>query len=212
MTGIHTPWENEIMPQPIDFYFDFSSPYGYLASEKIDDLAARHNRKVRWQPILLGVIFKRTGGAPLTTLPLKGEYSLHDFRRSARFLDVPYTHPETFPLATQHAARTYYWLHDQDCETARAFAHGVFRALYRDGRNISDLDVVLELAARQGADRDTLLEALNGPALKERLREECEAAFAKGVFGSPYIIVDGEPFFGADRLPQIERWLTSGGF
>ena len=71
------------MPQPIEFYFDFSSPYGYLASEKIEDLAARHNRKVRWRPILLGVIFKQTGGAPLTTLPLKGEYSLHDFRRSA---------------------------------------------------------------------------------------------------------------------------------
>ena len=200
------------MPQPIEFYFDFSSPYGYLASEKIEDLAARHNRKVRWRPILLGVIFKQTGGAPLTTLPLKGEYSLHDFRRSARFLDVPYTHPETFPLATQHAARAYYWLHDQDCETARAFVHRVFRALYRNGRDISDLDVVLELAARQGADRATLLEALNGPALKERLKGECEAALAKGVFGSPYIIVDGEPFFGADRLPQIERWLGSGGF
>ena len=200
------------MPQPIEFYFDFSSPYGYLASEKIEDLAARHNRKVRWRPILLGVIFKRTGGAPLTTLPLKGEYSLHDFRRSARFLDVPYTHPETFPLATQHAARAYYWLHDQDCETARAFVHRVFRALYRNGRDISDLDVVLELAARQGADRDTLLEALTGQALKDRLKGECEAALAKGVFGSPYIIVDGEPFFGADRLPQIERWLASGGF
>ena len=200
------------MPQPIEFYFDFSSPYGYLASEKIEDLAARHNRKVRWRPILLGVTFKQTGGAPLTTLPLKGEYSLHDFRRSARFLDVPYTHPETFPLATQHAARAYYWLHDQDCETARAFVHRVFRALYRNGRDISDLDVVLELAARQGADRDTLLEALTGQALKDRLKGECEAALAKGVFGSPYIIVDGEPFFGADRLPQIERWLASGGF
>ena len=200
------------MPQPIEFYFDFSSPYGYLASEKIEDLATRHNRKVRWRPILLGVIFKQTGGAPLTTLPLKGEYSLHDFRRSARFLDVPYTHPETFPLATQHAARAYYWLHDQDCETARAFVHRVFRALYRNGRDISDLDVVLELAARQGADRDTLLEALTGQALKDRLKGECEAALAKGVFGSPYIIVDGEPFFGADRLPQIERWLASGGF
>jgi 2-hydroxychromene-2-carboxylate isomerase len=120
--------------------------------------------------------------------------------------------PETFPLATQHAARAYYWLHDQDCETARAFVHRVFRALYRDGRDISDLDVVLELAARQGADRDTLLEALTGQALKDRLKGECEAALAKGVFGSPYIIVDGEPFFGADRLPQIERWLASGGF
>ena len=200
------------MSQPIEFYFDFSSPYGYLASEKIDDLAARHGRKVKWRPILLGVIFKQTGGAPLTTLPLKGEYSLHDFSRSARFLDVPYTHPETFPTNTMHAARAYYWLHEQDCEAARAFAHSVYRAYFRDGRDITDVAVVLELATRHGADRATLAEALNSVALKERLKAECEAALAKGVFGSPYISVDGEPFFGADRLPQIERWLAAGGF
>lgn len=200
------------MSQPIEFYFDFSSPYGYLASEKIDDLAARHGRKVKWRPILLGVVFKQTGGAPLTMLPLKGEYSLHDFSRSARFLDVPYTHPETFPTNTMHAARAYYWLHEQDCEAARAFAHSVYRAYFRDGRDITDVAVVLELATRHGADRATLAEALNSAALKERLRAECAAALAKGVFGSPYIIVDGEPFFGADRLPQIERWLATGGF
>ena len=200
------------MSQPIEFYFDFSSPYGYLASEKIDDLAARHGRKVKWRPILLGVVFKQTGGAPLTMLPLKGEYSLHDFSRSARFLDVPYTHPETFPINTMHAARAYYWLHEQDCEAARAFAHDVYRSYFRDGRDITDVAVVLELATRHGADRATLAEALNSAALKERLKAECGAALAKGVFGSPYIIVDGEPFFGADRLPQIERWLAAGGF
>ncbi len=200
------------MSSPIEFYFDFSSPYGYLASEKIDDLAARHGRKVKWRPILLGVVFKQTGGAPLTTLPLKGEYSLHDFSRSARFLDVPYTHPETFPINTMHAARAYYWLHDNDCETARAFAHSVYRAYFRDGRDIADVAVVLELATRHGADRATLAEALNSAALKERLKAECDAALAKGVFGSPYISVDGEPFFGADRLPQIDRWLATGGF
>jgi 2-hydroxychromene-2-carboxylate isomerase len=142
------------MPEPIDFYFDFSSPYGYLASEKIDELAARHGREVRWRPILLGVVFKHTGAAPLTMVPLKGEYSIHDFSRSARFLGVSYTHPVNFPLATQHAARAYYWLHDQDyaqaCELARAFAQAVFRALYVDGRDVSSLDVVLELGSAAG--------------------------------------------------------------
>lgn len=200
------------MADPFDFYFDFSSPYGYLASEKIDELAAHHGRKVRWRPILLGVVFKHTGAAPLTLVPLKGEYSVHDFSRSARFLDLPYRHPANFPLATQHAARAYYWLHDQDCEKARAFAHSVFRALYAEGRDIADLDAVLELAARHGADRNALSVALAGPALKERLKTECEAALGKGVFGSPYIVVDGEPFFGVDRLPQLDRWLASGGF
>ncbi len=200
------------MSNPIEFYFDFSSPYGYLASEKIDELAARFARKVLWRPVLLGVIFRATGGAPLTTLPLKGRYSLHDFSRSARFLGVPYVQPEKFPLPTQQAARAYYWLHDQDCAAARAFAHAVYRAFFRDGRDVSETGLVLELAAQQGADRATLAAALEGAELKERLKAENDAALEKGVFGSPYIVVDGEPFFGADRLPQIERWLATGGF
>ena len=200
------------MSNPIEFYFDFSSPYGYLASEKIDELAARFARKVLWRPVLLGVIFRATGGAPLTTLPLKGRYSLHDFSRSARFLGVPYVQPEKFPLPTQQAARAYYWLHDQDCAAARAFAHAVYRAFFRDGRDVSETGLVLELAAQQGADRATLAAALEDAELKERLKAENDAALQKGVFGSPYIVVDGEPFFGADRLPQIERWLATGGF
>lgn len=72
--------------------------------------------------------------------------------------------------------------------------------------------MVLDLASRQGADYDALSEALAGPAIKARLKAECEAAIAIGVFGSPYILVDGEPFFGSDRLPQIELWLEKGGF
>lgn len=200
------------MADPIDFYFDFSSPYGYLASERIDELAARFGRQVRWRPILLGVVFKTTGAAPLTSVPLKGEYSRHDFSRSARFLDLPYQHPENFPLHTVHAARAYYWLHDADCSRARRFAHAVFRAYFTQGRDISDLATVLEIAAEHGADRDRLATALAGTALKERLKAECDAALARGVFGSPYVIVDGEPFFGVDRLPHIERWLTSGAF
>ncbi|WP_300454836.1 2-hydroxychromene-2-carboxylate isomerase [Accumulibacter sp.] len=200
------------MSQPIDFYFDFSSPYGYLASETIDDLAARHGRQVSWRPILLGAVFRQTGGVPLTMVPLKGEYSLRDFSRSARFLNLPYIHPPTFPLNTIQAARSFYCLHDQSDEMARAFAHSIYRAFFRDGRDVSDIDIVLELAVRHGADRAALAAALDGPALKERLKAECDEAIGKGVFGSPYVIVDGEPFFGVDRLPQIERWLASGGF
>jgi 2-hydroxychromene-2-carboxylate isomerase len=197
---------------PLAFYFDFSSPYGYLASEKIDEIAARHGRQVDWRPILLGVVFRETGCAPLTQVPLKGEYSRRDFARSARFLGVPYTQPASFPIATQHAARAYYWLHDRPQGAARAFAHAVYRAYFSEGRDISQLDVVLDLAARHGAERDVLAAALAGPTLKARLKDECGAAIGQGVFGSPFIIVDGEPFFGADRLPQLERWLESGGF
>ncbi|UCV23090.1 2-hydroxychromene-2-carboxylate isomerase [Ferribacterium limneticum] len=197
----------------IDFYFDFSSPYGYLLSEKIDALAAQYGRKVRWHPILLGIIFKATGSAPLTMQnPAKASYSLHDFSRSARFMGIPYKHPSQFPLATQAAARAYYWLHGQDCALARQFAHATFRALYVDDRDISSPDTVLDIASQLGVDREALAAALQSPEIKERLKDEVDKAMKLGVFGSPYVLIDGEAFFGADRLPQIEHWLKTGGF
>lgn len=118
------------MTAPLEFYFDFSSPYGYLASERIDALAARFGRKVRWRPILLGVLLRETGGTPPTQVPAKRSYFLCDFARSARFMDIPYAQPQPFPVATQHAARAYYWLLEQDHALARRFAHAVFRAYF----------------------------------------------------------------------------------
>lgn len=204
--------DNTVAPAPLEFYFDFSSPYSYLASEKIDALAARFGRKVKWRPILLGVVFKTTGAAPLTTVPLKGDYTRHDFARSARFMGLPAMLPDKFPLATQNASRAYYWLHEQDCTTARQFAHAVFRALFVDGRDISSLEVVLELAAKLEVDTAACAAAMNDERYKQKLRDEVEAALKKGVFGAPMIYCDGEPFMGADRLPQLERWLETGGF
>lgn len=201
------------MAEPIDFYFDFSSPYGYLVSEKIDALAAQHGRKVRWHPILLGVIFKTTGSAPLTLQhPAKAAYYVGDFARSARFLGVPFKQPSHFPLPTQVAARAYYWLHGQDCALARQFAHAVYRALFVEDRDISDPETIFEISAKNAIDRSILEPALQSPEIKARLKDEVEQAMARGVFGSPTVIIDGETFFGADRLPQIERWLATGGF
>ncbi len=198
---------------PIDFWFDFSSPYGYLMAEKIDAVAAQYGRKVRWHPILLGVIFQATGSRPPADgVSSKGTYMFHDFHRSARFMGIPYNPPSRFPLPTQNAARAYYWLHGQDCALARRFAHAVYRALFVDDRDISAPDTVLEIAAGLGVDRQQLATALQAPEVKARLKDEVDAALATGVFGSPHVIIDGEAFFGADRLPQIERWLATGGF
>src|SRR5215471_5212090 len=98
------------MKAPIDFYFDFSSPYGYLASQKIGDLATKHDREVAWHPILLGVIFRRTGTGPLTEIPLKGDYSRRDFARSARFHGLPaFRMPSRFPIPSQAPARIVLW-------------------------------------------------------------------------------------------------------
>jgi len=197
---------------PIDFYFDFSSPYGYLAAEKIDDIAARHGRDVDWHPILLGIVFRATGGAPLTEIPLKGDYSKHDFARSARFLGVPFRFPSRFPLATHNAARSFLWVGDRDQALARNFARAVYRAYFAEDIDIADIGNLLGIAGSMGIDRSALQQALADPALKERLRAQNDAALARGVFGSPFIFVDGEPFWGSDRLPQVEKWLETGGF
>jgi len=200
------------MAEPIEFWFDFSSPYSYLASERIDELAAKHGRQVKWRPIMLGAAIKATGLPLLLTVPLKGDYSKHDIERSARFMAVPYKFPPKFPLATLAAARGYYWLHGQDCGKAREFAHAVFRAYWVDGRDISELPVVLEIAKALGIDGDAFTAAIATPEIKDRLKQETDAAIAKGMFGAPYFMVDGEPFWGADRLPQIDKWLATGGF
>lgn len=197
---------------PIDFWFDFSSPYSYLASERIDALAAKHGRKVRWRPVMLGAAFKASGLPLLITVPLKGEYSKRDFDRSARFMGVPYAFPPKFPVVTLSAARGYYWLHGQDCAKAREFAHAVFRAYWVEGRDIGELPVVLDIVDALRLDRDAFTAAIADPAIKDRVKQETDDAIAKGMFGAPYFLVDGEPFWGADRLPQIDKWLETGGF
>jgi 2-hydroxychromene-2-carboxylate isomerase len=200
------------MPSPIDYYFDFSSPYGYLISDQIDDFAARHGREVAWHPVLLGVIFQKTGTKPLSEIPLKGAYARHDWDRFARLLGVPYRHPERFPIPTQAAARVFYWVHDRDPREAKALARALYHAYFEHGQDISNPAKVVEIANRLGHDGRALTDALKSEALKERVKGECEAAVERGVFGSPFLIVDGEPFWGSDRLWQVKRWLDRGGW
>src|SRR3954470_22050117 len=125
------------MTAPIDFYFDFSSPYGYFGAMRIDELAARHGRQVNWHPVLLGVVFKTTGGAPLPTIPIKGEYSLHDFARSARFYGIPFQLPAVFPIASQASARAVMWARAEGGPAkAVELAKALYRAYFVDGVNI----------------------------------------------------------------------------
>lgn len=196
----------------IEFWFDFSSPYSYLAAEKIDALAANHQRIVHWRPVLLGAIFQVTNAVPLVQLPLKGDYSVRDFARSARYLHLPFTMPSRFPLPTQQAARAYYWLCDHDLAKAHDFARALFRALFVHDRDISDLAVVCDVAASMGLNADALSLAVAQPEVKARLKSETDAAILKGVFGAPFFRVDDESFWGVDRLPQLEQWLATGGF
>lgn len=197
---------------PIEFYFDFSSPYAYLASEQVEALAGRHGRTVDFRPILLGAIFKVSGQRPLTEIPLKGAYSVRDMARSARFAGIDFGMPPVFPIATVKAARACIALQERAPTLAVGFIHRAFRAYFVQGRDLSDDAVVRDVLAESGADADAVLRACEQDEVKAKLRAEVERAVARGVFGTPFFFVDGEPFWGSDRLPQVERWLASGPF
>lgn len=204
------------MSDSIDFYFDFSSPFGYLASERIEAIAEQHGRRIVWHPILLGAVFKVTGQAPLTQAPLKGDYSILDFSRSAREHQIAYTHPEPFPIGAVAACRATLWLRDNnDASLSRCtadFIHAIFRAYYTQGLDITDASVLTELASSLGLDAQQMANALSEQGVKDALRREVEEAIAKGIFGSPMMVVDDQPFWGHDRLEQMARWLDNGGW
>ena len=200
------------MSAPLDFYFDFTSTYGYLAAQRIDALAARYGRSVTWRPVLLGVIFKTIGVTPIVDVPLKGDYARRDMLRSARLAGIPFRFPERFPIPTQAAARAFYWLDAREPAAARTLAHALFRALFVEGRDISNPEAVTDIAATLGHDPATVASALADPAIKDRLKQANDEALARGVFGSPTVFVDGEQFWGFDRFDQIERWLSTGPF
>ena len=196
------------MAGPIDFYFDFSSPYAYFAASRIEELAVNNGRLVQWHPVLLGVVFRAVGTAALTSYPLKGEYALRDFERTARFHGIPYNRPPRFPLATQVAARAMLWTAEQAGE-ARAIelAQAIFRAMFVDGAAIDDEHEISRVGAAIGLDAQALAAGQDSAPVRERLRAETADALARGVFGAPFMIVDDQPFWGFDRFAQLDACL-----
>ena len=204
---------------PIDFYFDLSSPYSYIAAHWIDPLAQRCSRPLRWHAILLGATFQAAELKPPVAHPLKREYALRDFERSARFAGVPLVLPQPFPIATQNAARIYWWLLEREGETrtpaaqaAKSWARRCWRAYFVDGIPIAEAEGLARVAADHGLDPAEVAAVCADPVWKARLKRANDEAIAAGVFGAPFFIVDGEPFWGNDRRPQIERWLERGPF
>ncbi|MEZ5833596.1 MAG: 2-hydroxychromene-2-carboxylate isomerase [Dongiaceae bacterium] len=197
---------------PIEFYFDFSSPYGYLGAQRIDAIAAEFGRAVTWRPILLGVVFKTTGQTPLVSQTLRGPYAAHDMARSARKLGVKFELPEGFPFSSVYACRVFYWLDGQSPDDAKTYARAAYHAAFAEGKPPAEPEAAAELAVSLGHDSAAVRAGMQDAAVKERLRSEVQQAMDKGVFGSPFVIVDGEPFWGNDRLTEVREWLQTGGW
>ena len=200
--------------EPIDFYFDFLSSYGYFASLRIEELAARHGRTVRWHSMLLGVsVMKTMGLKPLLDTPLKSDYVLRDtaryMRRHGLQLKRKLTDPFMDPRA---AARGFYWVRRNKPGQEAAFTQAAFDNYWREGRDLGAAVDVAALAPVVGAQPAEMLEGIESDAARTDLRDAVAASLARGVFGSPFFFVDGEPFWGSDRLEQLDQWLSAGGW
>ena len=201
-------------PAPIDFYFDFISGYGYFASLRIDALAARHGRRVNWHCMLLGVsVLKVMGLKPLLDTPLKGDYVRRDAARYQRQHGLSLARELSHPMMDPRpAARAFCWVKRAHPGTEAAFAHAVFDRYWRLGRDLSLLEELQTLAAPLGLDPVALQAGIDAERSRVDLRESVAAALDLGVFGSPFLVIDGEPFWGSDRLEMAQEWLARGGW
>ncbi len=187
----------------LDFYYEFASPYSYLAAARIGPLAEQAGVHVRWKPFLLGPIFAAQGytTSPFNAYPLKGRYMWRDLERMVeRYGLPPIRRPEAFPINALAAARVATWLNDA---SRPGFTVAAFKAEFAQGRDITDRTVLAQLLAGLGHFCEDLCAEAESQAVKDRLRAVTEEAGAAGVFGAPtFITADGDLFWGNDRLEQ----------
>ncbi|MCK5875064.1 MAG: 2-hydroxychromene-2-carboxylate isomerase [Alcanivoracaceae bacterium] len=193
------------MSKTIECYFDFGSPATYLAWTQLPALAARHNAKLVWRPMLLGALFKATGNQSPAMNPAKGRYMLIDFQRYAQHYGVPMKFNPFFPINTMTLMRGAVAL--QDDPRFDDYLQTVFKAIWVDERNMGQPEVVADVLAKAGFDANALLTKCSDETVKGMLKTNTEEAAARGAFGAPTVYVDGEMFFGQDRLPMIEKAL-----
>ena len=200
--------------KPIQFYFDFISPFGYFASLRIDELARRHGREVEWTSMLVGVsVLKVMGIPPIVELPLKGPYIINDAKRYARQHRVDFERPSTSPTSRPvEAGRAFAWAREIDPAAAKRLADFIFCSYFVRCLDISEDSVLSGCVRKAGLSWRAFEEARAAGTPAELLRRNVDDSIQHGVFGSPFFIVDGEPFFGLEKLPVVEEWLGSGGW
>ena len=216
--NLPTPSIRSMTLQPLHFYFDFISPYGYFASLRIDDLANRHGRSVQWHPMLLGVsVMKVMGLKPLLDTPLKGPYTARDVRRYARLHGIALGRAPDAPMMNPlTAGRTFAWAKRHRPDSAKALAQAMLHAYWHDGIDLSEpaalLAIALPAPVLATVTAANLVAAAQSPEAAQLLRDEVDASLKAGVFGSPTVVVDGEVFWGIDKFSELEHWLATGGW
>lgn len=184
------------MPGPT-FYYDLQSPYSWLAAERVDALFAE---PVEWVPILVGAIFAARGRRSWGVGPEREDgLAVIERRAAARGLP-PVRWPDPYPgdgLRPQRAA-----VHAHREGEGKAFALAAFRVHFVEGRTLNDEDAIVDAAGRAGLDPAAVLAATADQAVKDVLRSNTDTALDAGVFGVPTVLVDGDRFWGDDRLEE----------
>jgi 2-hydroxychromene-2-carboxylate isomerase len=198
----------------IGFYFDFISPFGYFASLRVDDLARRHGRTVDWYAIRLGVTVLRIMGLkPLLETPLKGPYLAREAGRYARHHKLQMKRAiASRPMDPRPCARAFYWFKAHRPGTEAGLAAALLHAYWAEGLELGTPQAAADAAARAGFGREDVLAAIADEESRTLLRDNVEAAVARGIFGSPTVVIDGEPFWGVQSFEEADRWLASGGW
>lgn len=201
------------MNTPVEFWFSIGSPSAYLASQRIDGTAAAHGRSVAWRPFNIRAVLEQEGIKPNVMYALKGRYQRHDWERTARLRGIPFRMPEPFGRATVPAMTVFYGIQERHGhDHARTFADLAMKAYFVENRAIDQTKVLAEIAQSAGVPADLARDSLEDPRAAAMLDQATQEAVAKGIWGSPFVLVDGELFWGEDRLDQVDLWLRRGGW
>ena len=196
------------MTKSVEFYFDMGSPTAYLAHKRLKQLKSEYGCSIIYHPVLLGGLFKASGNSSPVTVPAKGRYMMmEDLPRFAKLYNVTLNNNPYFPINTLHLMRGAVSALNQ--EYFDTYIDTIFNAIWVEGRNMGDLDTVIEVLTAAGLDAKALIDATQRPEVKQKLISNTEQAVERGLFGAPTMFVDGEMFFGQDRLQFVEAALKS---
>ena len=194
------------MSKTLEFYFDFASPTAYLAHSRLQQLAGQYDLTVQYVPILLGGVFKATNNTSPVAVPAKGNYMMaHDLPRFARRYNVEMNGNPYFPINTLNLMRAAIAAQRLDCFDA--YVDAMYKAVWVEGKNMGDLEVVTQTLTENGLDAPALMALSQDPEIKALLISNTEEAVARGAFGTPTMFMDGEMYFGQDRLDFVEEAL-----
>jgi 2-hydroxychromene-2-carboxylate isomerase len=192
----------------VEFYFDFGSPASYLAWTQLPAIAAQYDAQLVYRPVLLGGIHKATNNASPAAIPAKGAWMQIDLARFARRYGVQFQHNPYFPINTLMLMRGATGTQMQDEALFLRYVDTVYRAMWEQPRNMADPATIGEVLAAGGLDASVLLQLTQNANVKEKLKQDTEAAVARGLFGAPTMFVGDEMFFGQDRLDFVKEALA----